>query len=336
MFALLSSKGKKLIANMVDREEPNNEPIKIKNLDEKGEFIDQQWRITNEFCRDYFYSSLYTAIFTPVILDVEATSLNRYINYIKILQDEFKEKLTFCFDPDFYPSLLGHLYPAERYRLYNDLYSDGPSTHMRREKFSVHRRISGESEMPFGYNIELVKQRMALKIDTTSNEYREFEEKYCKKNKLVDVVLKIPSCIGVQYVCSSIYEMLELEFTKMLESNIRLRKCKRCGKYFIMKGNYDTNYCDRVAEGQTRSCQDLAAQENYKAKAAENPALPIYSKYYKRYAARVRSRQIKEADFKKWKFQALAKRDECSDGKITVEEYVAWMEGYFPNRKPKE
>jgi hypothetical protein len=189
--------------------------------------------------------------------------------------------------------------------------------------------------MPFGYNIELVKQRMALKIDTTSNEYREFEEKYCKKNKLVDVVLKIPSCIGVQYVCSSIYEMLELEFTKMLESNIRLRKCKRCGKYFIMKGNYDTNYCDRVAEGQTRSCQDLAAQENYKAKAAENPALPIYSKYYKRYAARVRSRQIKEADFKKWKFQALAKRDECSDGKITVEEYVAWMEGCFPNRTPK-
>ena len=133
----------------------------------------------------------------------------------------------------------------------------------------------------------------------------------------------------------------KIRITKNLRStifqieNIWLRKCKRCGKYFIMKGNYDTNYCDRVAEGQTRSCQDLAAQENYKAKAAENPALPIYSKYYKRYAARVRSRQIKEADFKKWKFQALAKRDECSDGKITVEEYVAWMEGCFPNRTPK-
>ena len=105
--------------------------------------------------------------------------------------------------------------------------------------------------------------------------------------------------------------------------------------YSDMKSNYDTNYCDRVAEGQTRSCQDLAAQESYRAKAAENPAPPIYSKYYKRYAARVRSRQIKEADFKKWKFQALAKRDECSNGKITVEEYIAWTESYFPNRTPK-
>ena len=102
-----------------------------------------------------------------------------------------------------------------------------------------------------------------------------------------------------------------------------------------MKGNYDTNYCDRVAEGQTRSCQDLAAQDNYKAKAAENPALPVYSKYYKRYAARVRSRQIKEDDFRKWKYKALEKRDECSDGKITVEEYIAWMESCFPNRTPK-
>lgn len=63
--------------------------------------------------------------------------------------------------------------------------------------------------------------------------------------------------------------------------------------------------------------------------------MKYFDTYYKRYAARVRSRQIKEADFKKWKFQALAKRDECSDGKITVEEYVAWMEDCFPNRTPK-
>ncbi len=35
------------------------------------------------------------------------------------------------------------------------------------------------------------------------------------------------------------------------------------------------------------------------------------------------------------KLQALAKRDECSDGKLTVEEYVAWMEGCFPNRTSK-
>ena len=102
-----------------------------------------------------------------------------------------------------------------------------------------------------------------------------------------------------------------------------------------MKGNYDTRYCSRIAEGETRSCQELAAQENYKKKMAENKALPIYSRYYKRYAARVRARQIKEADFKKWKYEALVKRDECSSGRITAEEYMEWLESYFPNRRRK-
>ena len=28
--------------------------------------------------------------------------------------------------------------------------------------------------------------------------------------------------------------------------------------------------------------------------------------------------------------------DECTEGKISVEEYTQWMEDYFPNRKPKQ
>ena len=75
---------------------------------------------------------------------------------------------------------------------------------------------------------------------------------------------------------------------------------------------------------------------NYKAKIADNKAIPIYNKYYKRYAARVKVRQIKEADFKKWKYQALTMRDDCAEGKISVEEYTQWMEDSFPNRKPKQ
>ena len=103
-----------------------------------------------------------------------------------------------------------------------------------------------------------------------------------------------------------------------------------------MKGKYDTNYCDRIADGETRNCQELAALENYKARIAGNQAIPLYNKYYKRYAARVRVRQLKEEEFKRWKYQALQKRDECSDGKITVEEFEAWLEASFPNRAKKQ
>ncbi len=122
----------------------------------------------------------------------------------------------------------------------------------------------------------------------------------------------------------------------MLEQNVHFRKCKRCGKYFIMKGKYDTRYCDRVVEGESRSCQEIAAAENYKAKHADDKAAAIYSKYYKRYSARVKVNQIKEADFKKWKYQAMTKRDKCTNGIITPEEFTSWMEDCFPNRNPKK
>ena len=100
-----------------------------------------------------------------------------------------------------------------------------------------------------------------------------------------------------------------------------------------MKGNYDANYCDRVADGETRTCQELAASEKYKLRTAGDKALPLYSRYYKRYAARVKSRQIKESDFRAWRYAAIAKRDSCSAGEITPEEYEQWLEGSFPNRR---
>ena len=335
MIMLLSKETRDYMYEKDGVDVPEETPIKFKNREESNEFFDYKWRLTNDLGKDLFYSSLYTALFTPVILDADAKTVKRYLNYLLLLQNEFVEKLKFCFDADFYPSILGHLYPSERYYLYCSIYKGFPSVQTRVEEFSIRREMNEPKHMPFGYNLDLIKERFSMNFDENSQEYQEFVSAFCKKDDFSSLWLRIPRSINTEYRCTSIFDMLTLEFTKMLEADLKIRKCKRCGRYFIMKGNYDTNYCDRVAEGQTRSCQDLAAQENYKAKAAENPALAIYSKYYKRYAARVRSRQIKEPDFKKWKFQALAKRDECSDGKITVEEYVAWMEGCFPNRTPK-
>ena len=102
-----------------------------------------------------------------------------------------------------------------------------------------------------------------------------------------------------------------------------------------MKGNFNPRYCDRVEEWCNRTCRELAAQENFKKKAADRPALGVYDRYYRRYAARKKVRQIKEDEFKKWRYEAMHLRDECEAGKLTVEEYTQWMEDYFPNRKKK-
>ncbi len=95
--------------------------------------------------------------------------------------------------------------------------------------------------------------------------------------------------------------------------------------------------------GASRSAAPHDAQQreislsllSLKYKQVEWTSVKTLPTYYKRYAARVRVKQIREADFKKWKYQAITLRNECSAGKITVEEYIQWMEDSFPNRKPK-
>ncbi|MBO5379070.1 MAG: hypothetical protein J6A90_01960 [Clostridia bacterium] len=281
------------------------------------------------------YASLYTTVCPPLFKEfrTSAKALKSYCNVLLMLQKEYLDMIEFCFDENYYPEVLGHLAPSERWFVFKRLHNLSSVSYRKESLTFSTMKLSG-NVMPYGLPPTEVAHRINTKIDKTEHHIA-FEEKYNITHKELEPYLRFPHFISFKYEFRTVADILELEFTKMLEQDIRFKKCKRCGRYFIMKGNYDTNYCDRVAEGQTRTCQDLAAQENYKAKAAENPALAIYSKYYKRYAARVRSRQIKESDFKKWKFQALSKRDECSDGKITVEEYIAWMEGYFPNRTPK-
>lgn len=285
--------------------------------------------------KDIIYASLYSAICPPVFKkggDKKKQTL-WYGNYLLRLQQEYREMIEFCFDEDYYPEALANRLPSERFYIYRSLKGLSPFLE-RTEEVAFSNTMSGK-EMPYGMDIEGLKERFS-QSSIPNDAHKKLAKKFGTTPEKVVALINLPHFLSRQYVFGSVAEILEMEFTKMLEHNVRFRKCKRCGKYFIMKGNYDTNYCDRIAEGETRNCQDLAAQENYKKKMADNAAIPLYQKYYKRYAARVRVRQIKEPDFKKWKYQAMTKRDECSDGKITLAEFEEWLEGSFPNRKKKQ
>ena len=320
----------------------DSEKYDKKEDEDKTKLTEDEWVLqTYERFSDTFpliesiaYSSLYSTIFPPFIKGDLTNSVARYGNYLLALQKEFLELIEFCYAEDFYPEILGSLYPSERLHLYRHNH-DMPTFFERKEEFKISRNIMDGDKMPFGATGKEIINALKNLDFTPTDEQKEFADRYGINTDTLLFTLQHHMFISARYVCCSIKDMLELELTKMLEQNVRFRKCKRCGKYFIMKGNYDTNYCDRIAEGETRTCQQLAALENYKAKIADNKAVPIYNKYYKRYAARVRVHQLKEGEFNKWRYQAITKRDECNDGKITPEEYIEWMEAYFPTRKRK-
>lgn len=253
---------------------------------------------------------------------------------MKELSIAYLELLEFCFDETFYPNVLGQRHPAERFYLYRYLH-EYPVIMERTETVQITSHYRTGQTMPYGMTVEEVLHRFPNPVSVT-DDLRKLAGLYHAEPKDLAAALTFPHYFRVGYEFGQVDQILELEFTKPLEVGMRFRKCQRCGKYFILKGNFNPRYCDRVTEGETRTCQELAAQENYKTRAADRPALAVYDRYDRRYAARKKVRQIKEEKFKKWRYEAMRLRDNCEDGKLTVEEYWRWMEVYFPNRKRAE
>ncbi len=317
--------------NLTFEEECETDPIPFESEAEQKVFDYLCLAETVKHFRPVIHSSLYTMLFPPFLKKRTKKELSAYLAYLKALQTRLMELITFVFDEEYYPSVLKNLSANQRYALYCR------ANHCTaRYEYQYIFDYPELGQNPLGNYFSPAQFIEPIDEKYENDELRDFCVEHRILQEDLETISVLPCEPLTRFQCSSIEDMLMFELWEMLTKSVRFRKCKRCGRYFIMKGNYDTNYCDRVSEGETRNCQELAAQENYKKKMADNAAIPLYQKYYKRYAARVRVRQIKEPDFKKWKYQAMTKRDECTDGKITLSEFEAWLEASFPNRKKKD
>ncbi len=308
----------------------NSESITVYNeLQDKVELL-YDFERTMHSVYKIVYSSIYTAIcpprfekdFDPYVV------IEWYADRLQVVQSEFLWLIEFCYDEDYLPEILGKMTPQERFHLFKKIH---------RHKLEKPRKeiLSFVRTSAYDENDCDIEKKEAVEFAFKYDQTKFLRNSKLSLEELLDYTMSKREAV-VKYAFSSVFELLELEFSKMLETNIRFKKCKRCGRYFVVKGNYNTNYCDRIENGSRYTCQELAATENYKAKLANNKALSIYNKYYKRYRARVKVNQIKEPDFKDWKLKALVKRNDCDNGTISPEEYEAWNESYFPNRKKKE
>ena len=285
---------------------------------------------------EVFYSSLYTAIFPPLFMKKTERAVEFYREYLRVLQEEFLELIAFCFDRDFRPDVLGSLYPSERYSLWCRI-RKRPTQTKRKETFEADSFTPHGTRRPYGLSwdeLDAAVQREIILTDEQKAFAKEFGIEECE----LEARYHYPSFIGTSYDCSTIRDMLYLEFSKLLEEGVQFQKCGRCGRYFLSKGDYHGQYCDRVAPGENRTCQQLAAQEAYQTKLKENDgrnALNIYQKYYKRYFARVTSGKLTKERFKKWQYEAVQKRDSCLDGELSLEGFIDWLEESMPNRKKK-
>lgn len=259
----------------------------------------------------------YIECFAPIFLDEEQKGLDYFFAKLYLMKIQFGMIIRQCFDLNYYPEQLAELTATERFYLYAA------------DKDSV---VPAPLKQVFLFDSEILEGYKPAK-GTVHNKYEMFTE---IKPGLVEHVKRSNATLSVGYECSTIYDALNLEFYKMLEMNISVKQCKNCGKYFIVKGKYDNDYCTRRPNGGTQTCQKIAAMASFKDKVSENAPYQIFQKYYKRYHARMKAGTIKEQEFKTWNLKACTMRDECMDGKCDVEKFTVWLEESFPNRGRKK
>ncbi|MBQ9543280.1 DUF6076 domain-containing protein [Ruminococcus sp.] len=305
----------------------------VHNRDEVYEVEKGKMEKTLMTLSDYIYQSVYSSIFPPYIAEFTKDTVPTFIRYITEVQKEMMRRIEFVFDDEFYPDELSKFLPCERYSLYADIYGT-PLSFNRDERFTMLGNFSARPLKHGNIDPAEIVQRLTSHVPT--DEQSPLEQALGLKAGKVQLFYHVPRFMAVEYSVSTLHDMLELEFTKMLEYGTRLHKCKICGRYFIVKGNYVSDFCNRIRVGQTRTCQQIGAQRKYDEKLKTDEATALFRKYYKRYYARTKVNQIKPDKFREWNYRACEMRDRCQNGEITAVEFEEWLYNSFKNRKKKE
>lgn len=140
--------------------------------------------------------------------------------------------------------------------------------------------------------------------------------KVCKKkNQVFDMVLN---------PCTP-EDIWNYTIPRHLYTNMVIRKCKRCGQFFVATGSGNPQCCDRVAPNEQLSCREIMLKELVREKNTNSKPHMLYNRTYKTMYSRLRSGTMSTEEFRVWNLQARIKRDYCAMGECSLEEFETWL-----------
>ncbi len=283
--------------------------------------------------------SHYTRAFPPSFTEVCAQGAQDYFAYLLELQQEYKELVAACFAETPYDAEIKEFTAATRFYFYCMMQNTG-LFHSLTYHYTCRRvaKCVGEKN-GCAFTTDVTESLPAARykkyletLEDMQNVGRtapnRFEQAYDLPVTFTELNIALPAILDVEYELSRLDEALVLEFEQMLRMNLRMKRCKNCGRYFVLKGNYPTDYCDKIPQGESKSCQTIAATGKYAQKLNECPPLAIYNKEYKRLHGRMSSGKITHEQFNTWKSKAKLLRDQCAQGLVSEEDFRAWLDDY--------
>lgn len=127
------------------------------------------------------------------------------------------------------------------------------------------------------------------------------------------------------YSIRNLFTLLFIECQRMYEAKVSIRRCERCGHYFIAsKRMY--KYCERLIDDELlQSCRDVGAKENAKKKLSDDPIYYLYNKAYRTHHARIRAGHITKQEFDAWATEAKRRMNAVLDNPSLLDAYEEWL-----------
>lgn len=176
-----------------------------------------------------------------------------------------------------------------------------------------------QGEQPLYFETDTFSSRLVISEEISTDE--DFSI-----NELADRLKKQQPHIAEMTVLLNGWALMRFELMKMVSLDVPIRKCANCGRFFILDGRSDIEYCSRpLADQPGKTCQDVGALNKYMDKVHANPIRKEFHKAYKRNHSRVRVGTMTQSEFLEWSDEARKKRDKCIAGVLSKDEFMEWV-----------
>jgi len=120
-------------------------------------------------------------------------------------------------------------------------------------------------------------------------------------------------------------DIVDYFLREIIRREIGFKVCKSCGKYFPAIAHGNIEFCNRLFQDTGKTCRDIGSLTKWREKVAESPAMMLYNKHYKTRFSRIRAGKITREVFQEWAAKAREYRDLVMQGKMSYDEYEAWL-----------
>ena len=136
-------------------------------------------------------------------------------------------------------------------------------------------------------------------------------------------VIRGGDCAEILYP-DTIRDLIDFSLRECIRREIPVRRCRSCGRYFPITGRITAEYCSRPSLSG-KLCRSTAPVQKWAESRRSDQVFQAYRREYKRRFAWIKAGKLTEEQFASWHKAAKAKKKNCDQETISLDEFKAWL-----------